>query len=633
MKGFKRKIARFLVSFALTASTAVSFAVCASAYDSKTNLLKQYEQTKDQGIVNVGISGSYINDINNAINRVNAIRKEACDQGVWDPRNSSKKLTSKDYVPIQWSHELEEVARLRAAEASMTISHTRPNGKSCFTVSSTVSSSSEVLAWNFTKTMVYGINQFYGEKSDWVNKTSGAVTGHYTSMINPNNKYMGLGCFYATSKVPYPNTLCGRFSTSTKTSTKGSAVSNCYVPVQVKISSLTNGSLKRVSGSSTIEAGKTASYELWADASYRTNTNVLLYEANWKSSDTSVATVDKYGIVKGIKRGTATITATCGNISKSVTVNVKQYPPSSRISGSNRYLTSVQISKTIFASKKTDTVVIASGTNFADALCSASLAKAYNAPILLVDKDYISDGVIAEIKRLSAKKALIIGGTSVVGASVENKIKTAGLSIERIAGKTRFETAVSSAHKLKDKGYAPKSLFVVYYNSFADALSASNIAAIQNAPIVYVKTTGDIDSYTKQFLSSVKSSVDNVYIIGGTGVISEQMSSNIKSCVGKTPVRVAGQNRYETCVEINKRFASYLKSTNICVATGQNFPDALSGSVYSALNGCALFLADQSLNSVQKAYLKSKAPQKLTVLGGASAVPDAIILLIKQNSI
>jgi hypothetical protein len=46
-----------------------------------------------------------------------------------------------------------------------------------------------------------------------------------------------------------------------------------------------------------------------------------------------------------------------------------------------------------------------------------------------------------------------------------------------------------------------------------------------------------------------------------------------------------------------------------------------------------LFLADQSLNSAQKAYLKSKAPQKLTVLGGASAVPDAIILLIKQNSI
>lgn len=633
MKGFKRKIARFLVSFALTASAAVSFAVCASAYDSKTNLLKQYEQTKDQGIVNVGISGSYINDINNAINRVNAIRKEACDQGVWDPRNSSRKLTSSDYVPIQWSHELEEVARLRAAEAAMTIAHTRPNGKNCFTFASTVSSSSEVLAWNYGKNMVNGINQFYGEKTDWVNKNTSAVTGHYTSMINPDNKYMGLGCFYTTAKVIYPNTLCGRFSSSTKTTTKGSAVSSCYVPVQVKTSNLSNGSIKRVSGSDTIEAGQSASYELWADATYRTNTNVLLYEANWKSSDTSVATVDKYGIVKGIKRGAATITATCGNISKSVTVNVKQYPPSSRISGSNRYLTSVQISKTIFASKKTDTVVIASGTNFADALCSASLAKAYNAPILLVDKDYISDDVIAEIKRLSAKKAMIIGGTSVVGTSVENKIKTAGLTIERIAGKTRFETAVSSALKLKDKGYAPKSLFVVYYNSFADALSASNIAAIQNAPIVYVKTTGDIDSYTKQFLSSVKSSVDNVYIIGGTSVISEQMSSNIKSCVGKTPVRVAGQNRYETCVEINKRFASYLKSTNICVATGQNFPDALSGSVYSALNGCALFLADQSLNSVQKAYLKSKAPQKLTVLGGASAVPDAIILLIKQNSI
>ena len=631
MKGITRKIARFFVSFALTACAAVSVAICASAYDAKTNLLKQYEQTKDTGIVNVGISGSFIDDINNAINRVNAIRKEACDQGVWDPRNSSRKLTSSDYVPIQWSHELEEVARLRAAEASMTISHTRPNGKSCFTVSSTVSSGSEVLAWNYSKTMVNGINQFYGEKSDWVNKTSGAVTGHYTSMINPNNKYMGLGCFYATSKVPYPNTLCGRFSTSTKTSTKGSAVSNCYVPVQVTTSSLTNGSLKCVSGSSTIEAGKTASYELWADASYRTNTNVLLYEANWKSSDTSVATVDKYGKVTGVKKGSAVITATCGGISKTVTVTVKQYPPSTRISGKNRFATSVEISKATYT--KADTVVIASGMDFADALCSVSLANAYKAPILLVTKDTVGDDVLGEIKRLGAKTALIIGGTGVVGTSVESKLKSAGLNTERIAGKTRFETAVLSAQRLKDKGYAPKSLFIVYYNSYADALSASNVAAMLNAPILYVKTTGDIDSTTKQYLSAVKSSVANVYVIGGTGVISEQMSNTIKAYMGKTPVRVAGQNRYETCVEINKKFASYLKSTNICVATGQNFPDALSGSVYSALNGCALFLADQSLNSVQKAYLKSKAQQKLTVLGGAGAVPDAIILLIKQNSI
>ncbi|MBQ8120835.1 MAG: cell wall-binding repeat-containing protein [Ruminococcus sp.] len=631
MKGITRKIARFFVSFALTACAAVSVAICASAYDAKTNLLKQYEQTKNTGIVNVGISGSFIDDINNAINRVNAIRKEACDQGVWDPRNSSRKLTSSDYVPIQWSHELEEVARLRAAEASMTISHTRPNGKSCFTVSSTVSSGSEVLAWNYSKTMVNGINQFYGEKSDWVNKTSGAVTGHYTSMINPNNKYMGLGCFYATSKVPYPNTLCGRFSTSTKTSTKGSAVSNCYVPVQVTTSSLTNGRLKCVSGSSTIEAGKTASYELWADASYRTNTNVLLYEANWKSSNTAVATVDKYGKVTGVKTGSAVITATCGGISKSVTVTVKQYPPSTRISGKNRFATSVEISKATYT--KADTVVIASGMDFADALCSVSLANAYKAPILLVTKDTVGDDVLGEIKRLGAKTAMIIGGTGVVGTSVESKLKSAGLNTERIAGKTRFETAVLSAQRLKDKGYAPKSLFIVYYNSYADALSASNVAAMLNAPILYVKTTGDIDSTTKQYLSAVKSSVANVYVIGGTGVISEQMSNTIKAYMGKTPVRVAGQNRYETCVEINKKFASTITSRNLCIATGQDFPDALAGGVYSATNGTALFLADVSLNSAQTAYLKSKAAEKLIVFGGDGPVPNAMIQKIKQNSV
>ena len=329
MKLLKNKSIKLSLSFIITALFSLSLSVCVYAYDASTNIIKSYEMSKSSDVVNVGLHGSYINDVQNAINRVNAIRKEACNEGVPDPRNSSRNLTPSDYVPIQWSHDLEEVARLRAAEAALNVSHTRPNGKSCFTVTIPgikTTGNSEVLAWNWNKNMVSGINQFYGEKSAWVNKTGG-VTGHYTSMINPSNKYMGLGCFYANVTVSYKSALCGRFSSSlgNSGSAASAAINNCYVPVQVKLSNLSSPSLKCISGGNNLSVGGTVSYEMWANVkcdSANTSTPVLLYEASWKSSNSAVAAVDKYGKVTAKGSGSAVITATLGSFSKSVTVNV-----------------------------------------------------------------------------------------------------------------------------------------------------------------------------------------------------------------------------------------------------------------------------------------------------------------------
>lgn len=329
MKLLKNKSIKLSLSFIITVLFSLSLSVCVYAYDASTNIIKKYEMSKTSGVANVGLHGSYINDVQNAINRVNAIRKEACNEGVPDPRNSSRNLTPSDYVPIQWSHDLEEVARLRAAEAALNVSHTRPNGKDCFkaTVPGIVTTgNSEVLAWNWNKNMVSGINQFYGEKSAWVNKTGG-VTGHYTSMINPSNKYMGLGCFYANVTVSYKSALCGRFSSSpgNSGSAASAAINNCYVPVQVKLSNLSSPSLKCISGGNNLSVGGTVSYEMWANVkcdSANTSTPVLLYEASWKSSNSAVAAVDKYGKVTAKGSGSAVITATLGSFSKSVTVNV-----------------------------------------------------------------------------------------------------------------------------------------------------------------------------------------------------------------------------------------------------------------------------------------------------------------------
>ena len=124
----------------------------------------------EENCVLVGLKGSYLASADAALERINEIRKEACKQGVQDPRDPNRKLTISDYVPVKWSSDLEYIARVRAAEASVYMDHQRPNGTMCFSQASPngVKSWGEVLAWNNSNDMITGIDQWYGEKQDWV---------------------------------------------------------------------------------------------------------------------------------------------------------------------------------------------------------------------------------------------------------------------------------------------------------------------------------------------------------------------------------------------------------------------------------------------------------------------------------
>lgn len=311
------KLNKTILSAVFAFLLVMSSAVTSHAYTSSTKVLPTDVTTPSSGCVLIGVKGDYITEAQQALNRINAIRLEACKEGVWDPRDSSKtrKLTEKDYVPIKWSSGLETIARIRAAEASLTISHTRPTGENCWSISANgVSNSGEVLAWNWSSSMMSGIEQWYDEKGDWVNNGSGQ-TGHYEIMINPNNTYVGLGCM-VTDYYLYPNTTCGRFSASSTAldTSMASAVKDCIQLVEIKKSALSGASLAKISGNSvsSLKVGDTVSYELVVKTNLesRTSKALLMDNVTWKSSNTKIAMVDAYGSVTGVGEGTVTITAT-----------------------------------------------------------------------------------------------------------------------------------------------------------------------------------------------------------------------------------------------------------------------------------------------------------------------------------
>ena len=323
-----RSFGKLAVKLAVTVSAVVCAAAAgvlgSSAFDG-SSYISAYEQEPSSGCFNAAFCGNYTVNVSEAVARINEIRLEACNEGVWDPRNSSRQLTPQDYVPIKWSYDLEQKARLRAAEATYYYSHDRPNGRSCWTADAGVSiwSSSEVIAFMNNIDMVTGLNMFYQEKRAWVNKTSGAVTGHYTSMIDPDNTYFGLGCFINNNSYSW-DAVCGRFGYDEGSSGKaGAGKDNCYVPVEVKNNELTDAELKLVNGSETLCLGDTAEYELRGTltSSDTTLRDVLLVGTTWKSSNKSVVTVNKYGRVTAKGYGTATVTASCAG--RKLTAEVK----------------------------------------------------------------------------------------------------------------------------------------------------------------------------------------------------------------------------------------------------------------------------------------------------------------------
>lgn len=221
------------------------------------SVLPSNKKEPDADCAFVGVQGSFITEADAVLKRINEIRKEACNQKIGG-------LKPGDYVALKWSYDLEYIARLRAAEASMYQSHTRPNGKSCFSLKSNdVASFGESLAWNSKDTMLRGIEQWYEEKEDFVKKTGG-MTGHYEMMIDPDYRFVGVGTFL-TEQGKWKNTTAAEFSHKTGLKqTKRNAVADCVQTVEVEKNSLSAPVLK---GVKKVKSGKTT--KCWMETSYK----------------------------------------------------------------------------------------------------------------------------------------------------------------------------------------------------------------------------------------------------------------------------------------------------------------------------------------------------------------------------
>lgn len=303
------------------------------------------------------------------------------------------------------------------------------------------------------------------------------------------------------------------------------------------------------------------------------------------------------------------------------------FAPSSRyerIYGPDRQATGAAASRRAFASA--GHVVIARSDDYADALAGASLAANLSAPLLVTTKERLSADVAAEVRRLGARTATLLGDATALSLQVEIDLRANGIvEIQRIAGPSRYDTAAQAAVSF-DVGY-PAILALGWGgpagDGWADAVAASSLAAAFSGPILLTER-GRLPEATRNELRRRGGAV----IVGGPAAISPEVEAEVRS-LGLRVERIGGADRYETSRLLTERAVGrgFFSPVRPWVATGRNWPDSLTAGPAAAHQGTVLVLVDGhdlARSPATTAWLREQALEHVSLVGGQSAISFAV---------
>jgi putative cell wall-binding protein len=323
--------------------------------------------------------------------------------------------------------------------------------------------------------------------------------------------------------------------------------------------------------------------------------------------------------------------AQTGNVVRFDAVNAT--PLLTRLSGSDRVATAIATSRATFADGA-PAVVIARSDDFADALAGSVLASVgampgtspdgtTNVPLLLTTGKQLSPQTAAEIKRLGATTAYVLGLQSAISDATANALTSqAGVTnVVRVGGADRFATAAAIKAKVDAlTGKSAAGVYVVNGNGFADAMSVAPLAARQGWPIL-LATPGQLPTDTAEALAGVGTAT----IVGGTAAVSSSVSDAIGKIVTTVAPRLAGSDRYATSAAVaNAATSAGLSLSKLWLATGVNWPDAVAAGSAVADDGGVLLLvnpSDLAGSPATKAVISGQAGSgSAKLLGGPAAI-------------
>jgi putative cell wall-binding protein len=240
-----------------------------------------------------------------------------------------------------------------------------------------------------------------------------------------------------------------------------------------------------------------------------------------------------------------------------------------RISGADRYSTAVAVGNkirsltTIGSVVSKTSAILVSGTGFADGLAAGGLAYQLKLPIVLTNGTALTAGTKAflDSEVNPAARVIIVGGTAAVSAAVATEVVgikngLVAIDVDRVSGADRYATALEFAKYrtksavLQGNAETATNLMLVSGENFADALSSAAKAGVAATMTLLVGPTG-LDSASDSWIASKFTTINNVFVTGGTSAVSTAAATAAKTSattVKVTSTMTASKNA--TCVKV-----------------------------------------------------------------------------------
>lgn len=184
-----------------------------------------------------------------------------------------------------------------------------------------------------------------------------------------------------------------------------------------------------------------------------------------------------------------------------------------------------------------------------DALAASPLLA--DGPLLVSPRDRITDSSMVVLRQLmpDGGPVYLLGGELALTADVDDQLRTAGYDPVRLAGDSRYETAVAIGEEVRRRGPAGSEVGIIRADGgdnpsaqWADALSGGAWAAETRTPMLVTPT----DSVHPDVAAALESwGITTTVVFGGTAAVSDTVMASLPQAT-----RIAGEARDGTAVAV-----------------------------------------------------------------------------------
>ena len=218
---------------------------------------------------------------------------------------------------------------------------------------------------------------------------------------------------------------------------------------------------------------------------------------------------------------------------------------------------------------------------------------------------------LASLSTMALVTTAVVAGAGAASAATDFKF-------DRIGGQNRYDTSQYVADE-----FASANKNVILANgsptNYADALSANTLAGEMQSPILLTTRDKTPAPVLKQLDDD---NVAKITVVGGPAVVSDAQVANLRS-LGYTVERVSGDDRFGTNAEVIGMSGAAKGGVGL-IATGFNFPDALSAGPFSYQGHPLGLTTRDSIDDQVVSALDDAGVTKVLIFGGTDVVKPAV---------